>query len=422
MRIDKWLKTLGPGILFASTAIGVSHLVQSTRAGAVYGFALLWAVIAANVLKFPFFEFGSRYANAAGESLIDGYRKLGRYVLPGYLLVLLCSMFFVAAAVNAVSAGFFDNLFGIGKMFPDAPLFPVALLLALCTAILLLGQFKTLDQLIKLVGTVMIITTVFAFFLTLRNGPIQSMPEFNAPDPGSEAGIAFLIALMGWMPTAVDMSAWNSLWTIERIKTSGHRPSLRATLAEFSAGYWISALLAICFLTMGAYLVYGTGTEMPASAVAFSQKVVALYTTSIGDWSGWIISAAAFSIMFGTSIGVLDGYARAMERTVEIIFKGSHRIQSVQSKRRVYQATLIILSTGAFFIIAQFSGKLKGLVDLATTISFLIAPVIAVFNFRLVTRFDFPPEARPGFFMRLLSYAGIVFLTGFSLYFIWLKV
>ena len=37
-----WLKkTLGPGILFASTAIGVSHLVQSTRAGAKYGFGLL---------------------------------------------------------------------------------------------------------------------------------------------------------------------------------------------------------------------------------------------------------------------------------------------------------------------------------------------------------------------------------------------
>ena len=36
-------KTLGPGILFASTAIGVSHLVQSTKAGALFGFGLIWA-------------------------------------------------------------------------------------------------------------------------------------------------------------------------------------------------------------------------------------------------------------------------------------------------------------------------------------------------------------------------------------------
>ena len=46
----EWLKrTLGPGILFASTAIGVSHLVQSTRAGANYGFGLLFFIIIANL-------------------------------------------------------------------------------------------------------------------------------------------------------------------------------------------------------------------------------------------------------------------------------------------------------------------------------------------------------------------------------------
>ena len=52
------LKTLGPGILFASTAIGVSHLVQSTRAGAEFGFGLVLVVILANLFKYPFFEFG----------------------------------------------------------------------------------------------------------------------------------------------------------------------------------------------------------------------------------------------------------------------------------------------------------------------------------------------------------------------------
>ena len=58
-----WLKnTLGPGILFASTAIGVSHLVQSTRAGANYGFGLLIFIIIANLFKYPFFEFASRYS------------------------------------------------------------------------------------------------------------------------------------------------------------------------------------------------------------------------------------------------------------------------------------------------------------------------------------------------------------------------
>ncbi|MBL4652913.1 MAG: hypothetical protein JKY53_08635 [Flavobacteriales bacterium] len=48
-KLSNFLKTLGPGILFASTAIGVSHLVQSTRAGAEYGFELLWLVLLTNL-------------------------------------------------------------------------------------------------------------------------------------------------------------------------------------------------------------------------------------------------------------------------------------------------------------------------------------------------------------------------------------
>lgn len=50
------IKTLGPGLLFSGAAIGVSHLVQSTRAGADFGLGLLWALLLVNVFKFPFFN------------------------------------------------------------------------------------------------------------------------------------------------------------------------------------------------------------------------------------------------------------------------------------------------------------------------------------------------------------------------------
>ena len=76
---------LGPGILFAAAAIGVSHLVQSTRAGAGWGFALVWVVLVANLLKYPFFEYGPRYAAASGESLLEGYARLGRWAVALYL-------------------------------------------------------------------------------------------------------------------------------------------------------------------------------------------------------------------------------------------------------------------------------------------------------------------------------------------------
>lgn len=71
----KQLKNLGPGLLFAGAAIGVSHLVQSTRAGADFGLGLIWALILVTLFKYPFFQYGPRYAAATGESLLDGYKN-----------------------------------------------------------------------------------------------------------------------------------------------------------------------------------------------------------------------------------------------------------------------------------------------------------------------------------------------------------
>ncbi|OAV13869.1 Mn2+ and Fe2+ transporters of the NRAMP family [Moraxella catarrhalis] len=44
----------------ASAAIGASHLVSSTQAGALFGWQLAIVIILANVLKYSFFSFWHR--------------------------------------------------------------------------------------------------------------------------------------------------------------------------------------------------------------------------------------------------------------------------------------------------------------------------------------------------------------------------
>ena len=51
-----FIQKLGPGLLFAGAAIGVSHLVQSTRAGADFGFGFIWALLLIHLVKYPFFN------------------------------------------------------------------------------------------------------------------------------------------------------------------------------------------------------------------------------------------------------------------------------------------------------------------------------------------------------------------------------
>ncbi|MFK7755924.1 MAG: NRAMP family divalent metal transporter [Flavobacteriales bacterium] len=409
------LKTLGPGILFAATAIGVSHLVQSTRAGAEFGFTLVWAVIIANLFKYPFFEFGSRYASVKGKSIIDGYAQMGRLVLIGYLLVTLSTMFFVAAAVCAVTAGFMQNLFHLPELLgSNSSLITNSFLIIFGCALLIIGKYKILDSLIKIFGAVLLASTLVAFTITLFNGPVSSKPlfgEFN----WQGTDVFFLIALMGWMPTAVDLSAWNSLWTIERIEQSGYKPTLKETLREFNFGYIASAVLSICFITMGAYIMFGSGSELSNSGAVFANQVVNMFTASTGEWSYIIIAAAAFSIMLSTFLAVLDGYSRALSKTAELLFNKQ------KSSAKTYNWSLIATALGGFaiiyyFIIVKKGSGFKSLVDVATTLSFLVAPFVALANYKLVTNKSFPKDEQPKLWLKVLSVLGMVFLVGFSVY------
>jgi Mn2+/Fe2+ NRAMP family transporter len=92
--------------------VGVSHLVQSTRAGASFGLELLGLVIVANVFKYPAFSFGPRYAAATGTSLLEGYRRQGLWALVLYSILTLGTMFTIQAVVTVVTAAIAAALLG----------------------------------------------------------------------------------------------------------------------------------------------------------------------------------------------------------------------------------------------------------------------------------------------------------------------
>lgn len=417
MNKENWsnfYKTLGPGILFASTCIGVSHLVQSTRAGADYGFVFLWAIVLANIFKYPFFEFASRYTSATGDSILDGYYRKGKWIMILFALVTLATMFIVTAAVTFVTAGILSNLIPMEGFTTDKW---VLVVLLVCAAILIFGKYKLLDTTLKIVGTILVISTLVAVVSAVMNGPIEKIESFIPPDAYDKAGVLFLVALMGWMPTAVDMSTWTSLWMEERIKQTSYFPKLKETLLDFNLGYIVSAVLAVAFLSLGALVIYGSGTGLSNSSPVFAGQLIGMYTESIGQWSYFIIAIAAFSTMFSTSIAVMDGYGRSMARAVQLIFKTGDR-----SSRKEFVIWTIILLCGAYFVATQFVNSLKGLVDLATVVSFLIAPLAGFLNFWVVYSKEVRAAWRPPKWLKYLAISGLIFLSVFTLIYIYILV
>ncbi|MTI22091.1 divalent metal cation transporter [Fulvivirga sp. RKSG066] len=409
-KLKNFIKALGPGIVFAGMCIGVSHLVQSTRAGAEYGFLLLGAVVAANLFKYPFFEFSSRYTGATGLSILDGYAKVGKWILWVYGIMTFVTMFIVTAAVTFVAAGLLGNLLGL-EYSTD---WWAVIILITCVIILASGRYGALDSLLKIVSAVLLLSTIVAFVAAVINGRPPAAEGFVPKEVLNSSGIIFLIALMGWMPTAVDMSTWTGLWAEARVKQTKYKPTMRETLLDFNIGYIFTAFLACIFLSLGALVMYGSGMELSNSSSAFAGQIISMYTASIGEWTYLIIAAAAFSTMFSTTITVLDGYGRTMSRITKLL-RG-------REPRYNYFLWILLTGVGGYLVISQFLNNLKSLVDLATIVSFVIAPLAAFLNYKVIFSKEISLEYRPKKWLKWLAIAGLVFLCSFTLVYFYIMM
>ena len=414
-KIKTLIKNLGPGLLFASMAIGTSHLVLSTKAGAQYGWLMVIPIVLANIFKYPFFEFGVRYTNITGKTLIEGYLNRGKGYLWFYAFITLITTFTILAALYTVTAGLFINLFSISNVSISG----VALgLFIFISGLLIVGRYKFLEISLKFVVSILFVALIVTTALVVFNGNVAPVEGFTPTPIFNEVGILFLIGLMGWMPTTVEASSWVSLWSIEKWKTSGRKPSLKESLQEFNVGYFLTAILAIFFLVIGWMTLYGTNTELSGNAVTFADQVVQLFTTHIGPWAYIFIAVSAFATMFSTCMTAHDAVARVSLDIIDLLNPKT----KLTGKKGYFALGVTVLAFINFLVIAAFSANMGQLVALATFVSFVVAPIIGYMNLKNVMSYEIPGEFRPKKGLQWLTYLGIIFLGFFSIYYFWMVI
>ena len=413
------LQALGPGILYAAAAVGASHLVQSTRAGASYGLALVLLILLTYIAKYPAFRFGAQYASATGNSLLHGYRNQGQWAVAIYVVIALGTMFAALPAVTLITAGLAKVAFGLQM----GTLGISFVILIVCALILTLGGYHLLDRLVKALMVVLTIATLLATALIIPKID-WAASAMLFPREIASTDVFFIVALLGMMPTSVDISVWHSLWSVARARDSGHKPTLRESLADFHIGYVGAFILAICFVLLGTGVMHNSGTQFEAGAAGFAAQLIELYKQSLGDWSGPLIGVVAVAVMFSTVLAGLDGYPRAAVSLVRI-YAGQETptdaARALSIDKKVYTSTVIVLVLGSIFILYLFVTSLKLVVDVASTILFLFAPIIALLNHRVMTSSKFPSDARPGRGLLTLSAIGVLWMTAFSVYFLYLR-
>lgn len=407
------LKHLGPGLLFAGAAIGVSHLVQSTRAGADFGLGLLWALVLVNIFKYPFFQYGPRYAAATGESLLEGYRKLGKSVLLAYYLITFGTMFVIQMAVTVVTAGIASSLFleftplAFGSFTLSSVQIWAIIILLICLTILVFGKYTLLDKLMKVIIITLSISTLLAVIVALTNNTTP-LP-FTQTLPTTTIEIGFLIAFMGWMPGPMDISVWHSLWAVEKRKDEATFSTKKA-IFDFNVGYISTLLLGVGFLLLGALVMFKSGETFSKSASVFAKQLISMYTSSLGSWAYIIIGIAAFTTMFSTTLTTLDASPRSMNRSTELLFN--------KPLKQGYMLWIILLCLGSVGIFLFLASEMGLLIKIATILSFITAPFYAIINYKLITSKHTPEKWHPSTKLHALSILGITFLIGFSLWYL----
>ncbi len=406
-KISDIFNNLGPGVLLAATAIGVSHLVQSVQAGANYGLLFIAIIIFAHVLKYPFFEIAPRYSAAKKQSILHGYYDINPRYLYVYLIATLLSLFTLLSAVTVVAAGIFANIFKLDFSIKIYSIFVIVF----CYIILTFGKYDLLDRWAKYIILFLVISSLASFAISFQSLDSLQHSSKKSFSLINDLDLIFLLGFIGWMPCPLDCSIWNSIWIVEKNNENREKINLNKSLTDFNIGYAITAILAILFLLLGYIMFFYTNEELPVKSVEFIAKLLEIYTKNIGEWSFYIIAFTAFIAMFSTVLTCTDGYPRSLAKTIKLLFYVKKNKNCNEDKIYLNVLTGCVVLT--IITIVFLVENMKQLVLIATMISFLTTPVIAWLNLKLVTKSDFPKEYRPSKKFILYSKFAIFIMIGF---------
>jgi Mn2+/Fe2+ NRAMP family transporter len=422
------LKQLGPGLLMAGAAIGVSHLVQSTRAGALYGWGALVFVLLANLMKYPFYEYGHRYAAASGKNLIQAYRQQGKQFFIPFLVISVIGAVGAFAADSLVAAMLLQYIW-----LPEVSgtLLAVGVLL-FCWGLIAVGRYRLFEQITKwcviFLAVATVAAVVMAVFRVLMTAPaIAISPLLDSNLPPSTAlevanttiathrsvfswsAIPFLIAFMGWMPGGLELSIWQSLWVQADGLDRGKATSLAEASLDFNVGYLLTVVLACLFLALGTLTLPEQGlADEPAQ---FAGQLIGMYTRYIGQWAEPVIGLSALAAIFSTTFTIVDAFPRTLEAGLHELFPATQA-----SSLPIRQGITFVLIGLAALLLNVFTAGFELLISTITIIAFVFAPFYAWLNMRCIDTLD--EAAQPEPWLKKLALVGFVYLTGFSLVFI----
>lgn len=366
----------GPGLMFAASAVGVSHLVQSTRGGAGFGPAILLIIILICLLKYPLFLFGAWYTASTGNTIIEGYRQLGRWILVIILAVYLFELPFAIAGISLVSAGVLKSSLQSGI---DDNL-GAMLLVGACLLLSAYGHYQQLERLSRIFVALFLVSIVAAVTFAITDNPGDYALALE-PLPVDKHSLMFLVALAGWMPIGVGGAIGISLWIYAKNQRIGRRLTLQEVRLDFDLAYFVVILTACCFALLGTYTLYSGEELLSGDSVTFTEELLAMLTGTFPPWLHALVVIGANIVLLSSLLIVVDLLPRLATTLVLTLFP---EYRSSRNQRRLHNGFVLYELVCVALVLYLLQHSFTGFIDMVTSLGFLAIPIIAWINHKVV--------------------------------------
>ncbi|MFC7344169.1 Nramp family divalent metal transporter [Saccharopolyspora griseoalba] len=287
------VRQIGPGIMAAATGVGAGDLVATMVAGSRFGYALMWAVVLGAAFKLALGEAVGRWHLASGQTLLTGWRTLGKWVLWYFGAYAVVWGFSYGATAMSASG------LPLNALFPGLSVRYWAMLCGLAGFLLVwFGRYAVLEKVMTVLVGVMFVTVVGTAVLVAPNigdvfsGFVPKLPE---------GSLAYMLGLVGGVGGTITMAAYG-YWTFAK-GWRGPRwlPMMRT---DNAVGYVTTGIFVVAMLVVGAELLAGH------RVVDDDEGLLILGDTLAADYGQWAripFLIGFFAVSFSSLIGVWNG-------------------------------------------------------------------------------------------------------------------
>src|SRR5690625_1062625 len=144
------LREIGPGAIITASFIGPGTVTTATRAGAGFGFALLWAVIFAIIATIILQEMVARIGVVTKEGLGENIRELFDNKILKFASVYIIMIAVAIGCAAYISGDLLGTSLGVSYLFNVSENIVAPILGVIILLLALSGGYKVIEKLMKI--------------------------------------------------------------------------------------------------------------------------------------------------------------------------------------------------------------------------------------------------------------------------------